>query len=95
MFQECVIRISQPLLLGRVINYFSKDSDIKHTEASLCALGVVLCSVVFITIHHPNFAVIYSIGMRIRVACCALMFKKVFSINLFKYLLFFMLLFSV
>ena len=80
--------MSQPLLLGQVVRYFqnNKDNPIDFNTAALSAAGVVGCSAVFVTFNHLNICYVMKFGMRMRVACCALMYKKVcFTVLFTKY----------
>lgn len=78
----CCYRVSQPLLLGRLVRYFSLsksqlDSDITLEEAYIYAAGVVLCSALNIFVIHPYMMAIIHMGMKIRVTCCSLIYRKV------------------
>jgi hypothetical protein len=81
----CCDRLSQPLFLGRLVRYFSEsnsDSSITLEEAHIYAAGVVLCSGLNIFVIHPYMMGIVHMGMKIRVACCSLIYRKVIhSIN--------------
>ena len=73
-------RVSQPLFLGRLVRYFSGsnlDSSITIEEAYFHAAGVVLCSALNIFVIHPYMMAIVHMGMKIRVACCSLIYRKV------------------
>jgi len=73
-------RLSQPLLLGRLVRYFSEsnsDGTITLEEAYFYAAGVVLCSGLSIFAIHPYMMGIIHMGMKIRVACCSLIYRKV------------------
>jgi len=78
-------RLSQPLLLGRLVRYFSEsssDSTITLEEAYIYAAGVILCSGLTVFVIHPYMMGIVHMGMKIRVACCSLIYRKVMcSIN--------------
>ncbi|CAG2110434.1 unnamed protein product [Medioppia subpectinata] len=76
LFEESVIRIAQPILLGYVIDYFSGVPAVTYQEACVAAAGVCLCSALFITLHHPMLVFSQEVGMRMRIASCALMYKK-------------------
>ncbi|CAG2114014.1 unnamed protein product [Medioppia subpectinata] len=76
IFEECVIRIGQPLLLGFVIDFFSNTGGVTYLQACLAAGGVCFCSALFITLHHPNLVLVMRMGMRLRSSCCTLMYKK-------------------
>jgi ATP-binding cassette subfamily C (CFTR/MRP) protein 4 len=78
-------RVAQPLFLGRLVRYFSgsnSDSQTTIEEAYFYAAGVVLCSAINIFVMHPYMMAIVHMGMKIRVACCSLIYRKVIhSIN--------------
>jgi ABC transporter transmembrane region. len=78
-------RLSQPLFLGGLVRYFSEsnsDNSITVEEAYIYAAGVVLCSGLNVFAVHPYMMGIIHIGMKIRVACCSLIYRKVIhSIN--------------
>ncbi|XP_049853049.1 ATP-binding cassette sub-family C member 4-like [Schistocerca gregaria] len=81
LFDQVILRVAQPLLLGMVIQYFSPDSDISQQEAYLYAsLMVVINFVMMFCQHHYNMLTTY-VGMRVRVACCSLIYRKVLRIN--------------
>ncbi|XP_063977971.1 probable multidrug resistance-associated protein lethal(2)03659 [Diachasmimorpha longicaudata] len=72
---EIVLRVLQPLALGRLLRYYSTDTVTK-TEAYLYAGGVILCSAVNIFVVHPYMMAILHMGMKMRVACCSLIYRK-------------------
>ncbi|CAG2176301.1 unnamed protein product, partial [Oppiella nova] len=76
IFEECVIRIGQPLLLGFVIDYFSKTENRTYEQACLAAGGVCFCSALFVSLHHPTLVLVMQMGMRLRASSCTLMYKK-------------------
>ena len=67
----------QPLLLGGLIRYFVAGSGVTRDDAWLYAGGVSFCAVLLAITHHPYFFSVQRIGMRMRVACCSLMYRKV------------------
>ncbi|KAH9421088.1 Multidrug resistance-associated protein 4 [Dermatophagoides pteronyssinus] len=81
IFEECFIRIVQPFLLGRVIRYFSNDETITYEDACWSAAGVTICTAFFISCHHPAMIQAMRIGMRMRTACCSLMFQKALRLS--------------
>ncbi|XP_046428414.1 ATP-binding cassette sub-family C member 4-like [Neodiprion fabricii] len=77
------LRIIQPTLQGWVIRYFdhSEDSITKDQVLIYAAcLILVTLGVVFIT-HHTTLAT-QQIGMRVRVACCSMIYRKVLRLDL-------------
>lgn len=81
--QECVLRIAQPLLLGQVIRYFSTadHAGITYEWACIYALGVCLCTLFFVSMHHPTMQQVMRLGMRLRVSSCALMYQKALKLS--------------
>jgi ATP-binding cassette subfamily C (CFTR/MRP) protein 4 len=73
-------RLTQPLFLGRLVRHFSaaeSDTSITTEEAYIYAAGIVLCSALNVIVIHPYMMAIFHIGMKIRVACCSLIYRKV------------------
>ncbi|GFN98114.1 cystic fibrosis transmembrane conductance regulator [Plakobranchus ocellatus] len=76
VFLEEGTKVVQPLLLGGLIRYFTPNSTTTRAEAWGYASGVSLCAIVLAVVHHPYFFCVQRIGMRMRIACCSLMYKK-------------------
>ncbi|XP_014296337.1 probable multidrug resistance-associated protein lethal(2)03659 [Microplitis demolitor] len=72
---ELVLRMLQPVALARLLRFFT-SSDVSKTEAFLYAGGVILCSAVNILVAHPYMMAILHMGMKLRVACCSLIYRK-------------------
>lgn len=45
--------------------------------AYVYAAGIVLCSIMTIMVSHPFMTYALQMGMRIRVTCCSMIYKKV------------------
>nr|CAD7458628.1 unnamed protein product [Timema tahoe] len=76
-FLEIGLRASQPLFLGRLIQYFSPSNEnITLEQAYIYALGVIMCSTINVFAIHPYMMAIFHMGMKIRVACCSLIYRK-------------------
>ncbi|WAR27474.1 MRP4-like protein [Mya arenaria] len=69
-------KIVQPLLLGGLIRYFTPGSEVTKTESLLYAGGISLCAVILAVSHHPYFFGVQRIGMKMRIACCSLLYRK-------------------
>ncbi|XP_075982413.1 putative multidrug resistance-associated protein lethal(2)03659 [Anticarsia gemmatalis] len=76
LFMECGIRIAQPVFLGKLVEFYSPESTIKQEEAYLYAGAVVLCSALNVFVVHPYMMAILHMGMKFRVACCSLIYRK-------------------
>jgi len=46
-------------------------------DSYFIAGGVVLGSVFYTFTHHPYFFGVQHVGMQVRIACCALIYRKV------------------
>jgi len=70
----------QPLLIGGLLSYFNpnlsnKTHSINH--AYMYATLLVLNMLVTLVMYHAIQIEILHCGMKMRVACCSLIFKKV------------------
>ncbi|KAL5005221.1 hypothetical protein ScPMuIL_018677 [Solemya velum] len=81
LFFEEGTKVCQPLLLGRLIRYFTPNSTVSRTDAYLYAMGVSLCAVLLAVAHHPYFFGVQRIGMRMRIACCSLLYRKALRLS--------------
>jgi ATP-binding cassette subfamily C (CFTR/MRP) protein 4 len=64
-------------MMGKVISYFTPGSVMAKTEARI--YGGAMVAVVFIRLtfdHHYNYLTSI-LGMRVRTACCSLLYRKV------------------
>ncbi|XP_034328340.2 ATP-binding cassette sub-family C member 4 isoform X2 [Magallana gigas] len=81
VFIEEVTKVVQPLLLGKLIRYFTSEPSISETEAYLYAMGMSLSVIILAIFHHPYFFTVQRIGMQIRVACCSLLYRKALRLS--------------
>ncbi|KAL0104934.1 hypothetical protein PUN28_016527 [Cardiocondyla obscurior] len=72
---EILLRVLQPLLLGQLLRFFN-DENMDKGYAYGCAAGVILCSALNVFVVHPYMMGILHMGMKIRVACCSLIYRK-------------------
>ncbi|XP_014275661.1 probable multidrug resistance-associated protein lethal(2)03659 [Halyomorpha halys] len=72
---EVVLRVSQPLLLGGLIRYFSSTTMSKE-EAYMYAFGIIATTGLQIILSHPYLMAIMHTGMKVRVATCSLIYRK-------------------
>ncbi|XP_069685044.1 ATP-binding cassette sub-family C member 4-like isoform X2 [Periplaneta americana] len=83
MFLICylLIRVMQTIIMGKVINYFTPGSKMPKEEARI--FGGALIAIIFIRLafdHHTSY-LCNSIGMRVRVACCSLLYRKLLRLS--------------
>ncbi|XP_033843200.1 ATP-binding cassette sub-family C member 4-like isoform X1 [Periophthalmus magnuspinnatus] len=79
MFIEEIIRIIQPVLLGKLIEYFESTSDI--SEAYSYAAGISVSTLGVTVLHHLYFYHVQRVGMKIRVAVCHMVYRKALCLN--------------
>ncbi|XP_022093418.1 multidrug resistance-associated protein 4-like [Acanthaster planci] len=79
-FQEVFLKMAQPVMLARLVLYFSTDL-VSTTEAYLQAAGLSLSSLGLAVFHHWCFFGFARMGMRLRTACSALVFRKALKLS--------------
>lgn len=70
----------QPIFLSRLLQYYSTDSVTKD-NAYLYAGGVILCSGALVFVIHPYMMGVLHTGMKMRVACCTLIYRKALRLS--------------
>ncbi|XP_070538062.1 ATP-binding cassette sub-family C member 4-like isoform X3 [Ptychodera flava] len=80
LFEE-TFKIISPILLGNLISYFSPGSTMTKFDAYMYATGISLCVIMLMITHHPYFFVSQRIGMRIRISCCSLIYRKALRLS--------------
>ncbi|CAG9767622.1 unnamed protein product [Ceutorhynchus assimilis] len=72
-----------PMYIMRVFFYFSKNQGrISIEEAFVFAICIMGCSFITIGTFHPYMMAALHVGMRVRVACCSLIYRKALRIRL-------------
>ncbi|XP_043284650.1 probable multidrug resistance-associated protein lethal(2)03659 [Venturia canescens] len=77
---EILLRVLQPLFLGRLLQFYSGENP-SATDAYLFAGGVIMCSAINIFVIHPYMMAILHMGMKMRVACCTLIYRKALKLS--------------
>lgn len=79
-FPQETIKVVQPVLLGKLIEYFEEVGSGDPTalyKAYGYAAGLSLCTMGLAVMHHLYFYYVQRAGMKIRVAMCHIIYKKV------------------
>lgn len=71
------LRLIQPRFLGCMLEYFRVGSSITKEEALYYAGGMVICNFMTMMITNHYFIMCFHFGMKLRVATCAIIYKKV------------------
>lgn len=73
----------EPLYFNRAVFFTQKNQcAISKEEAYVYGSCIFLISLVVTTILHPNLTAMMHLGMKIRVGCCSLIYRKVLRIRL-------------
>lgn len=69
----------QPLFIGGLLGYFSPEklNNTDLTHAYMYAIGLVLNMLVILVMYHAIQIELLHFGMKMRVACCSVIYKKV------------------
>lgn len=72
-------RTIQPLFIGGLLGYFTPDklNNTNLTHAYMYAFGLVLNMIVTLVLYHAIQIEILQFGMKMRIACCSVIYKKV------------------
>ena len=65
------------LFLAWMIDYFTPGSTTTLEEAYMYGTGVVMMSAAYTFTHHAYFFEVMNTGMKIRIASCSLLYRKV------------------
>ncbi|XP_055544991.1 ATP-binding cassette sub-family C member 4-like isoform X1 [Wyeomyia smithii] len=76
VFGEIVLRIAQPILLGRLLLYFRRQADISYEQALYYAVGMVLTKAASILVENQYSICTCLNGVRTRIAVCSLIYRK-------------------
>ncbi|XP_026734455.1 probable multidrug resistance-associated protein lethal(2)03659 isoform X2 [Trichoplusia ni] len=80
---DAAIRLSIPMCLEGLINYFSPShAGIKPNEAYLYAIGVVGFMALSASLVHPMLLWLLDMAMKVRVACGSLIYRKLLRLDL-------------
>ncbi|KAK0070811.1 hypothetical protein PV325_014034, partial [Microctonus aethiopoides] len=81
LFIETIVRVIQPLAIGRLLRYFSYDKHVSKNEAYIYGGVVILCSAIIGFVMNLYFMSIYHTGMKMRVASCSLIYRKALKLS--------------
>ena len=62
--------------LGWMIESFTPGQSMTRMEGWLHGSGVLLCAIAYTVFHHPYTFGLVRIGMKLRIACSSLVFRK-------------------
>lgn len=74
---DIAVRLTQPVVLGKLLDYFRTDTDITKETALWYAGAFVGLNAVSVLLVNQYIMGAFHYGMRVRAACCALIYRKV------------------
>uniref|UniRef100_A0A1B6EFU5 Cystic fibrosis transmembrane conductance regulator n=1 Tax=Clastoptera arizonana TaxID=38151 RepID=A0A1B6EFU5_9HEMI len=75
------LKIVQTLYLGVMLRYFAPNSIVTKEEAYIGAATVIGCSAVTVFVVNPTLLSVINIGMKMRVSCCSLIYRKALRLS--------------
>ncbi|PSN47509.1 hypothetical protein C0J52_02251 [Blattella germanica] len=79
---EVLFKISQPLLMGGLIRYFTPGSNMSIDTAFIYVAALVVCSAANVVTRQVYMMATLHIGMKIRVAVCSLVYRKALKLSM-------------
>ena len=71
------MKVSAPLLIGRLLSYFQPEPAISQTDAYVAAALLSLVSLTEGILHAPTFFLNQRRGLHLRIATGSLVYRKV------------------
>ncbi|KAJ8979911.1 hypothetical protein NQ317_005347 [Molorchus minor] len=78
---DIFVRLSQPLMLGRLLDYFRPGSTTEKHEALWYAGAVVALNAISVLFTNQYIMGAFHYGMKVRAACCALIYRKALRLS--------------
>lgn len=78
--QYVILVVIVPIMLSWIITYFKIEEDvdpITKSEALAYVCYLIICIVMSVFIMHHTELLSQQMGMRLRIACCSLIYRKV------------------
>nr|XP_023027004.1 probable multidrug resistance-associated protein lethal(2)03659 [Leptinotarsa decemlineata] len=81
-FAAEIIRLSQPLLISKLLTLYDENQVAENQKYLYIYSGLIVLSL-FITVFltHAFFHHIMQVGMKLRIACCSLVYRKALRLN--------------
>ncbi|KAJ8918369.1 hypothetical protein NQ315_008063 [Exocentrus adspersus] len=78
---DIFVRLSQPLMLGKLLEYFQPIPTITKTEALWYAGAIVGLNALSALLINQYIMDAFHYGMKVRAACCALIYRKALRLS--------------
>ncbi|XP_031635712.1 multidrug resistance-associated protein 4-like [Contarinia nasturtii] len=81
LVNDVILKIAQPQLFRRFLQYFKSKSEVSHNEAVLYAGGMVVLSGLGVLTINQLFMTGYYNGMKVRVAVGSILYRKALRVS--------------
>ncbi|XP_026805630.1 probable multidrug resistance-associated protein lethal(2)03659 isoform X2 [Rhopalosiphum maidis] len=83
MFTETILGMIQPVLIGKLLEYFNHNESniINLKNAYMYGFGLLINMLAIILLNHYSQVELWYLGMKIRVACCSVIYKKALTLS--------------
>ena len=80
---ELFTKPMQAVFLGRLILFYmpANNTHITKSDAYLYAIGIIFCTLAKIIIFHPFILKSQLTGLKAKIACCSLIYRKALKLN--------------
>ncbi|XP_075236316.1 ATP-binding cassette sub-family C member 4-like isoform X2 [Lycorma delicatula] len=80
-FSEIGVQLARPYFLALLLSYFKENSKTTIEEAYFAAVGIICSTVLYSLLLQHYFASAMRMGMKVRVACVSLIYRKCLKIG--------------
>lgn len=81
IFNEFIIRLGTPILLGGLLRYFRKGSEETYETALLYAGGICIATAVNVITSNQALFGAFHVGMKVRIAACSVVYRKALRLS--------------
>lgn len=75
-FMEMCLKVTQPIFLGKIIQYYANPEKSNISEAYLYSGAIILSSALNVMFTHPYMLSNLHCGMKLRVSACSMIYRK-------------------
>jgi ATP-binding cassette subfamily C (CFTR/MRP) protein 4 len=82
LIQELVVKMGQPLLVGKLMEYYiPNQTDITKNQAYVYASGIIVLSLINNIFQHSCFFGLQHLALKMQIACRSLIYRKALKLS--------------